>query len=105
MIEEKKPVQFIPIAFEGRMTPEEKKMFFELRGTAPFNLLRKMIAENYALISMTLLNLHTDRELALAQGQLLGLSSMYNMIHTIGQPEEKNEEAIPLHRKILQNKV
>lgn len=103
--EEKKPAQFIPIAFEGRMSEDDKKMMYELRGTAPFNLLRKMVAEQYAMISMTLLNLGTDRELALAQGQLLGLSGIYNMIHSVGQPEEKDTTPIPLHKKILHNRL
>lgn len=102
--EEKKPNQFIPIAFEGRLTEEDRKMLYELRGTVPFNLLRKLMAEQYAMISMTLMSLAPE-DLRLAQGQLLGISGIYNLLHTLGKPEEKTEAPLPFHKKLLHNKV
>lgn len=91
------------IAFEGRLTDAEKQTLHQLKDTEPFKLLRKLCAEQYHIITMKVTTCETERQMTLAQGQLLGVQGIYNMLMSLGSPKNKETLALPIHKKLLQD--
>lgn len=90
------------VTFEGELTEEERKSLAHLRGTEPFRLLRKLLGQEYAKVSSRLTEIGTDRDLTMAQGQLVGIKSIYNLLLTLGVTPIQ-EKPLPKHLEILQN--
>lgn len=93
----------IPITFEGKLTNQERETLGQLKQTEPFRLLRKICAAEYAVIMDQITNCESEKSLLIAQGQLRGIKQVYNMLVTLGIPEKKAEQALPIHRQILNN--
>ena len=68
------------ITFEGPLSDADKSVLKQFRSSELFRVVRKLCAEQYAIVGDKMASIRTSEDLHHAQGQLLGIKAIYNML-------------------------
>lgn len=90
-----------PIAYEGPITDAEKETLKSLSGSEVFRIARKICAARHAQICQQLMRVDNPNALISAQGQLLGIESIYNiLLHCALDQESDTLQKRPEYRNV-----